>query len=849
MCRLSRDLGDTSLGDNFEVTKTNKAALPAINGAMVTTREETLEQIAREVGAHQVRKQIERAKLAGRGAETPAGIELMKRAINPLTVAIEAAITDAEAGKPGRKVISTKLIKLLAADVMAYLTLKVGLSAAISGQSLTHAAMDLGAMVEEELRLCAFEDVEPNLYHTIMRQLRERGAAAGHARRVFVFAANKAKITLPSLTRTEKMHLGVKLIELLVEATGFIDIINLRISKSKTQLRIRPTDKVTTWINDRNLVAELMKPRYLATVDKPREWTSLSGGGYHSDVLRELPLVKRPAKAHLELLRGADLGPVLLSLNAVQNTGWRINTRVLELLKYAWDHNIDAALPRQDGIEVPPKPVGFNPEAGRDAWKSVDPTVKKAWMVEARRIHELNAQMRGKRINLQQIIVAADELSSDPVIYFPHQLDFRGRAYAVPIGLNPQGPDHARALLTFAEGKPIDTPRAAGWLMIQGANLFGFDKANLEERIAWVEEHTYDIANSVLKPFNHMWWTEADKPWCFLAWCHEYIAYHAQGYGYVSSLPISVDGSCNGLQHFSAMLRDPIGGAAVNLVPSPLPSDIYQRVADRVIEKLKGMKAGEYINEQEFYARGWLAFGIDRKITKRPVMVLPYGGTFRSCMAYVRDAVNEKIAEGKQHNFGADLGKATAFLAKLVWESISDVVVAARTAMDWLQKVARVAAKAGVPLSWKAPSGFVAYQAYKEISSRQVKTKLQGSIIKPRLLVEGDSLDPDRQALGVSPNFVHSMDAAAMMLTIEMAMNNGVSQFAMIHDSYGTVAADMDMLAACLREAFVDMYRDHHVLEEFLAGLPEEVRAQCPPVPEMGTLALEDVLQSEFFFA
>jgi DNA-directed RNA polymerase len=38
------------------------------------------------------------------------------------------------------------------------------------------------------------------------------------------------------------------------------------------------------------------------------------------------------------------------------------------------------------------------------------------------------------------------------------------------------------------------------------------------------------------------------------------------------------------------------------------------------------------------------------------------------------------------------------------------------------------------------------------------------------------------------------MDAAAMMLTIELAVLNGVNQFAMIHDSYGTVAADMDIL-------------------------------------------------------
>jgi DNA-directed RNA polymerase len=151
-------------------------------------------------------------------------------------------------------------------------------------------------------------------------------------------------------------------------------------------------------------------------------------------------------------------------------------------------------------------------------------------------------------------------------------------------------------------------------------------------------------------------------------------------------------------------------------------------------------------------------------------MVLPYGGTFRSCMAYVREAVAEKIAGGKENPFGDQLGKATGFLSKLVWESIGDVVVAARTAMDWLQKCARVAAKHKVPLTWTTPSGFVAYQAYKDYAHRRVKTKLQGSIVKLSLQEDGDKIDADRQALGISPNFVHSMDASAMMLTIDMAL-------------------------------------------------------------------------------
>jgi DNA-directed RNA polymerase len=37
---------------------------------------------------------------------------------------------------------------------------------------------------------------------------------------------------------------------------------------------------------------------------------------------------------------------------------------------------------------------------------------------------------------------------------------------------------------------------------------------------------------------------------------------------FVSHLPVAFDGSCNGLQNYSMMLRDEVGGAATNLVPS-----------------------------------------------------------------------------------------------------------------------------------------------------------------------------------------------------------------------------------------------------------------------------------------
>ncbi len=807
-----------------------------------TLREEHLEAYARDKGVARVRKEIAKANEKERAAETPGGIAVIKRAIEPLTKAIIADIEAANSGKAGRRMVATQLLKGIDPDVAAYLTVKITLSGALRRAPLTTTANSVATAIEDELRLAAFEGKEPGLYYMIDRRMRERGAAPDHARSTFIYTANKFKMDLPTFTRSQKLLLGVKLIDLFQASTGLVFTQHVHVGRNHTSVRIYPAEHVAEWIKDRNVKAELLRPYYMPTVVPPRPWTGLWGGGYHTGQLLPKCLVKNAAKKHLDMLEKADLSVVLSSLNAIQDTAWRINPRVLEVMSDVWERGVEIAMPNREDLPLPVKPTNLPPKGNTGTPEQE--ASKQAWKLAARRIHEKNANTRGKRLSIAMMLAAADTLKDDPAIYFPHQLDFRGRAYAMPAGLNPQGSDHARALLTFAEGKPITTPRAAGWLAIHGANLWGYDKVDLEGRVAWVEEHAERIASVARDPLADLWWTEADggkKAWSFLAWCFEYAGYLEQGFGYVSSLPISVDGSCNGLQHFSAMLRDPVGGAATNLVPSALPSDIYQKVADRTIEVLGRAERWE--------GPVWCQFGIDRKLTKRPVMVLPYGGTFRSCLQYVRDAFNDRVTDGEPNPFGSETKTATAYLAQTVWHSISDVVVAARAAMDWLQKVARVASRHGHTLSWMTPSGFAAYQGYRNLRHRKIKTRLHGSIVQLATVEDTDKLDPRKQALGISPNFVHSMDASAMMLTIELAVLNGVTQFAMIHDSYGTVAADMDMLVACLREAFVDMYEEHNVLEEFLRSLPPEVQEEAPPIPPMGTLDLSAVRQSEFFFA
>ena len=69
------------------------------------------------------------------------------------------------------------------------------------------------------------------------------------------------------------------------------------------------------------------------------------------------------------------------------------------------------------------------------------------------------------------------------------------------------------------------------------------------------------------------WWQQAEKPWEVLAACREVRDALATGNPaeYVSRLPVQIDGSCNGLQHYAALGRDLAGGLSVNLLPCDKP--------------------------------------------------------------------------------------------------------------------------------------------------------------------------------------------------------------------------------------------------------------------------------------
>jgi DNA-directed RNA polymerase len=161
-----------------------------------------------------------------------------------------------------------------------------------------------------------------------------------------------------------------------------------------------------------------------------------------------------------------------------------------------------------------------------------------------------------------------------------------------------QSDDLGAALLTFpqSEGKRLGA-EGLSWLRQHGPNLFGHgvDKMSLSARESWglfiaegADDDEFNVHKVADNPIGNDFWKQTDKPWQFLAWCFEYSAAlrHPEGpENFVSTLPVAIDGSCNGLQHLSAVMRDEVGGPLVNIRTAEDfedPEDVYEAIANKI---------------------------------------------------------------------------------------------------------------------------------------------------------------------------------------------------------------------------------------------------------------------------
>lgn len=790
------------------------------------------------LGIDRYRRGIAAAEEDKRGADTHYAQRLITTFLLPVSQGIKDFCEDKHAGKNAKYRV---LLRRVEPDKAALFGLKCVLNHFTREEPLATLGIKIGTMIEDELKFSKFREEHGNYYETILRDFKNKGTKSyRHMHRVLTFKAREHSVMWTSWTLEEKVAVGIKVIDIILEKTDLIEKhAGARKKGHKAKGIIKPTAQCMDWVRRFKSYSSLLNPDRMPCVIEPDPWISNSQGGFYSPQLRErTPLVKTRSSKQVELIEQADLSAIMEAVNAIQATAWEVNTEVLQVLEDCWASGLEIGLPSSTPYKIPESPF---PDIKKATLTEKQKKRFEDWKHEARIVHSLEKERVAKCFSIIRVLRMAKDYK-EKKFWYVYQCDFRGRIYSTVTGLSPQGADFGKSLVRFAEGKSLGE-RGALWFCIHGANCYGVDKVSYADRLDWVEENKdYILAVGADPLSNRDFWKSADKPWQFLAWCKEYLGYNKEGADFVSHLPIALDGSCNGLQNYSAMLRDEVGGEATNLVPAEVPRDIYAAVARRTGELLQPLMDARAIRWKEFAAS--MDGVLPRSLAKRPVMTLPYGSTRQSCREYIYQYILDEASDFFDQKERFDL---SVYLTPILWKAIGETVIAARQAMDWIQSCASALAKKSHSCTWIAPSGLPVHMDKKKFKTRQVHTELGGHF-RIRLDIETEKLDVQKQKLGAAPNFIHSMDASHLIKTVQKAVIKGCTGFAMIHDDFGTHACDTPKLQACIRSAFIELYTEHEPLSEF-----KTYNEQCSGLvlrepPSQGKLNLCNIKESKYFF-
>ncbi len=634
----------------------------------------------------------------------------------------------------------------------------------------------------------------------------------------------------------------------------------------------------------------------------PKDWTKAYQGGFYTTSLNfHYNFIKRKNALQSHAMMGDTLDiEHAVGVNKAQQTAYRVNLNVhntmLALLESG--EKVDFLEFTQDTPPELLEKIECSQEYLEEDAKTELTEEELSAYNAARSEHYSNVKeqkteldrFRSKCLSKQSTIDVAVKYAEESALWFVTNCDYRGRYYTHTTTLSPLGSDLDRGYLEFAEGHRLGSQEAINYVAHSVANNFGKDKLTIQDRVMWTYFNTQMLSDIANDPVGNLdMWQFEDDPTQALVSAFEWTAIMENGVDHVSHFINYRDQSCSGLGVFSALLRDATGGGAVNLTDNSTMRDVYTEVLTIAMSDSRLDEALEKLNGRDIDDRqlGAEALQIvrekcprvfkERKLAKRPVMTMVYASRFITCLEEIYDVLRSdkyrinSILDRKQFNVFSKL------LAHAVWMSIGDVVIGAKTGMDWMIDSVKTVATSrtknlpvlvkmeeGKPykvlsgdkkrqnfctkVTWTTPTGLVVHQSYDQVHTDVLVQRSRSGKAKSIYFKSAVSglVDVNKMANGINANYVHSLDSSLLTRIV----NSYSGELSVIHDSFGCHAhlgAELDKVQ---REQFVKLFE-----QDLLGKLRQELQDQIgdgsilDAPPFIGDLDLNQVLNSHFIYS
>ena len=462
----------------------------------------------------------------------------------------------------------------------------------------------------------------------------------------------------------------------------------------------------------------------------------------------------------------------------------------------------------------------------KDAQVLLDPTVYSRFLTLRHFHKDLTSQLRGCHALRESIRDCLDwaRHQGEAPFSFMHYRDWRLRSYASGGCWNYQGNDLHAALL-FEDRRPLGP---AGWGRLRGylGGVAG-DQKDWPERMAWTTNHHDDLMAVAAEPLaHHALWSTWDEPVKALAAALEYAAAITSGTpeGYLSALPVGLDATTSVAQHLVLLLRHAPLAATVNLIDGPTRGDLYRDVLACAVDKLRVLHPGYGLDIPE----------LTRSMAKRVVMTGLYGSPKLQQYDRIRSILVEEGYDPTSNEIG--------LLTTALWDALQETLPVLRTIRTILSKIARLRAKAGLPMTWTVPTGSRVQQAYWKSRGKRFSCTYKGATTTRQAVLEKPGSGfMSKQCSAITANFVHSLDASVVSFAVNGCFEVGLPCFT-THDCFYSHAATSHRMYDIVRRAYVKVHAGSPLSSNFF--MPAVLPKGYPSPPVLGTLRLEEVAEA-----
>ena len=633
---------------------------------------------------------------------------------------------------------------------------------------------------------------------------------------------------LPKLKAKEKEDFGHNMLRVALASDILVSRVHWN-GKNKKILLVSFAAWILKEIAERHELLETACLVYRPMICPPVPHTKAEDGGFLSPWVRK-KMIKRyhPVGTNPKDWDSRPSEMVLIGMNALMNTEWSVNTQVYDVMKTMFENDYkEANLPaytfRDFAFNRAYPLTGTKEDQAK--WMQASNEAWGEWYKEE--------QARSRMIVRLEL---CKKMNQWKFFYMPYTLDFRGRAYSVCELLSPQGIDFDRGLVHFARPRK-QTEQGKWWLSIHVANLFDQDKKPFQDRVKWVENNIEMLHRIAEDPYSNKEWIDEakkkNKSFQRLAAIFDFC--RTDG---MTQIPVQMDGANNGGQHWAGIMRNKKLAVLTNLIKTEVPQDLYQHVADAATVFMQD-------NPDNRWYPAFLTYWDDRlprKVTKRPTMCDSYGLTFYGMQKYVKQEGHVDWVPKEQR------GGAVVELARAIQAGLGETMESPNKGKEWLRSVATILNDLNKPFVWTTPSGFEVHHVYNQVLERVSYAELFN---RQQLVFSTvtEDLNGKAQYLAISPNFIHSLDAAHMFMTIYRMLSSGIAAYSFVHDSYGTYAPDIDQMHIVLREEFIKIHQENQ-LDNLKKEIEERYGIFLPPAPEQECgFEIEEVTNAEYFFA